>query len=548
MVGEVRRLRRDVGAFGFAVGRPLADWQRHDLRLAVPITTLLWGRQTGKSRGLAVLALWAAFRRPGQLVLVVSGGGELGARRLLAEVRAAAESWEALRSSVTEAGAGLVRLSNGSEVRSVAASEGSVRGWSADVLLLDESQLIADDLALGAAFPTTAARPDARIVAAGTASVASGWFYDLCRRGEVGGDPAVSFSRRVSRLVGGEDAAPWQNATLIEAQVRAMGPLRADAEHRCVWSSGADAFVSRGVLDRVTADFEPATLCGPARVAAGVDWGWRRDRSAAVAVARLVLPGERRFAVCAVRRWEAGHPLPEVVAEVAGSPAHFHAVTPELNGLGGPWADRLRSLLRQRPGWAGGARPRSGFRVLVEDGGPPPSWEEVEAEARRRQRRAAHFRTSVAGVHLDARLKAGGYGSLRRLFEEGALVLPASEVELRRELLGLRVTLTESGERIEGASDDLADALMLALCPTRFKDGSYGTRLGMLTDERRRLPGPRAPAEWEPGEQVETTAGVRVPRAPAWQSIEGPEVTVPGAAVPGPAELEQPIPLMRRAT
>ena len=196
----------------------------------------------GKSRALALLGLWWAFRRPGQVVLYVSGSGELGARRIGAEARSLAAGWGAMRSSVEDAQAHVLRLTNGSELRSVAASEGSVRGWRADLLLVDESQLVPDDLLLGAALPTVSAREGARVVLAGTASVASGAFYDLCRRAELGAE-GLAFSRRVSRLVGGDDAAPWQQPSIVEAMVRAMGPRRADAEHRCVWASGADAFV-----------------------------------------------------------------------------------------------------------------------------------------------------------------------------------------------------------------------------------------------------------------------------------------------------------------
>ena len=240
----------------------------------------------------------------------------------------------------------------------------------------------------------------------------------------------------------------------------------------------------------MTADFavpELDRLHGPARVSGGLDWGWRRDRSAMVCVARLPLPGERRFAVCCVRRWPRAHPLPHVVREIAESPAHFTAVQAETNGLGGPWADQLRSRMRRRPGWSGGAAPRTGLRVIEEDGGPADEWHQIERPARPRRRLG--FTTAVNGVHVDARLKSAGYASLRELLERGALLLPASAAELRAELLGLRVTLTESGERIEGASDDLADALVLALRPLRFRDGGWGTALGLLADERHRLPG-----------------------------------------------------------
>lgn len=219
-----------------------------------PFLMVLWTRQGGKSLCLALRALWRAYGGRERLVLIVSGGGEAGARRLMGEARRLASRSAVLRGSIADEQANVLTLSNGSVIRAVAASESAIRGWSADELLLDEAQLIPDDLALGAALPTVAAKPGARVVATGTASVASGWFYDLCRRGEAG-DEGVRLSLRVSELVGGGDAMPWQSPTLMRSLEKAMGPLRADAELRCRWSRGAVAFVSRAVLDRVTADF-----------------------------------------------------------------------------------------------------------------------------------------------------------------------------------------------------------------------------------------------------------------------------------------------------
>lgn len=130
-MADLRRLRSDLGYFAHEVGAPLVDWQLADLELEAPITVLLWGRQLGKSRGLAVRALWRAFGAPGRRVLIVSGSGELGARRLLGEVRSIAAGSPLLESSVVDEAAQLVTLSNHSEVRaSPRASPRSAAGRS----------------------------------------------------------------------------------------------------------------------------------------------------------------------------------------------------------------------------------------------------------------------------------------------------------------------------------------------------------------------------------------------------------------------------------
>ena len=115
-----------------------------------------------------------------------------------------------LRGSVVDETAGLLTLSNGSEVRSVPASERQIRGWAVDLLLIDEAALVSDDLILGAAFPTTAARPDARIVMASSATTAAGAFYDHVMLGRQGAEHVRAFAWSLSD-------APWISATVIEA-------------------------------------------------------------------------------------------------------------------------------------------------------------------------------------------------------------------------------------------------------------------------------------------------------------------------------------------
>ena len=192
MALELERAREDLGAFSEAIGQPLAPWQTQALALQRRTTTLVAPRQSGKSRSLAVLALHRAFRRPGQLVLIVSAG-EDAARRLLASAARMAFGSRLLAGSVVDETAALLTLSNGTQIRSVPASERQVRGWTADLLLVDEAALVDERLLLEAAIPTTAARPDARIVLAGSPGAAEGAFYGFFVAGERGSEHVASY-------------------------------------------------------------------------------------------------------------------------------------------------------------------------------------------------------------------------------------------------------------------------------------------------------------------------------------------------------------------
>lgn len=523
---DLNAARRDVGVFAEHVGRPLTDWQADAARLPARIAVWVAPRQSGKSRTLAVLALHRAFTQAGARVLIVSAG-EDASRRLLADVRAIASGSPLLRGSVVDEQAALLTLSNGSEIRSVPASERQVRGWSVDLLLCDEAALIADDLLLGAALPTTAARPDARVVLASSPLSAVGAFYDFALRGEGGSEHVRTFRWRLS------DAA-WIAPSVIAAARESMSDVRFRCEYEAEFASGADAVFTRAALDRATVDYATAplaSLTAPARLLGGIDWGERADRTALVAVGRIA--GTERFGVACAERWRAGAPLPGVVAEIAASPAAFHVLAAESNGLGGPCCQMLFAAIKDRPAPLGGGRPVRGSMLMDED--------DLDRRLARRRDRvvlpgpagappvARPFRSALHRVYTSGELKAFVWSAIRVLIERELLVLPASATDLLRELALLRVNLTPSGaERIEArgtAADDLADAL--ATAAYGYDTRARGARACYLADlaDLPRPPAPQLPDGFDFGPPAHGAADV--PRSPVWQSICGREVTVP---------------------
>jgi len=234
------RLRDDLQAFSKAVGRPLTDWQASALRLEAPITTVVAPRQSGKSRSLAVVALHSAFRRRKQHVLLISSS-EATSRRLLRDILDIAAGSDLLAGSLVVEQAGLLTLTNGSQIRSVPASERQIRGWTVDLLLVDEAAMVSDELILGAAFPTVAARPNARIVLASSATVASGAFYDHVRLGEMG-------SPHISAVKWALQDCHWISPSAVEVMRASMSETLFRAEMEGVWASGADSLFTALLL------------------------------------------------------------------------------------------------------------------------------------------------------------------------------------------------------------------------------------------------------------------------------------------------------------
>ena len=534
-VPDVALLRSDAAAFADAVGVPLERWQAAPLELSARTTVVVAPRQSGKSRTLGVAGLWRAFREPAHRVLIVSAS-EDAARRLLAEVRAVAVGSPLTAPSVVDELAGLLVLSNGSELRSVPASERQVRGWSVDTLLVDEAALVPDDLLLGAALPTTAARPDARVVLVSSALVAQGAFYDALARGEAGSEHVRAFRWRLADC-------PWIGPSAVAQAREALSPQRFAAEYLGEFQSGADALFSRAALDRATADYAPVSLGalrGPARLLGGVDWGVSVDRSAFVALGRVgTTDGSAPLAVLCAHRWAAGHPLPAVVGDLARCPGHFAAVGAEVNGVGHGCVAMLREGFARRDAELGGG-PSLGRLVLVDPhtqpGGAryrPRPGERLAARERAvfgspgapGAPGARHWRTELRPVTTNAELKAATYAALRVALESGGLVLPAAAEELRRELALLRVELMPSGhEHIAAASghDDLADALMLASLPYRGQDGTWRTVLADLATRG------AVAVSVGPGPTVLTGDGRELARVPPYASaLDGARVTLP---------------------
>jgi hypothetical protein len=71
---DLRRARTDVATFAHAIERPLTAWQAAAFAFERRTSVVVAPRQSGKSRSLSVAALWGAFARAGQRVLIVSAG------------------------------------------------------------------------------------------------------------------------------------------------------------------------------------------------------------------------------------------------------------------------------------------------------------------------------------------------------------------------------------------------------------------------------------------------------------------------------------------
>jgi len=168
-------------------------WSAFEVGLIVP-------RQNGKGSVLEALELAALFLAdpddPPPLILHSAHEFKTSAEHFR-RVRDLVESNDFLNRQVriirTAAGAESIELHSGARLRFVTRTGGSGRGFSADLVIIDEAyNLTAEQMA--AVLPTLSARPNPQIWYTSSAGmVSSEQLAHIRRRGHAGGDPSLAY-------------------------------------------------------------------------------------------------------------------------------------------------------------------------------------------------------------------------------------------------------------------------------------------------------------------------------------------------------------------
>jgi len=187
-------------------GLELDDWQAHVLecglgrragRWAAFEACLIVARQNGKGAVLEALELAALFLFDDVRLILHSAHEFKTAAEAFLRIRQLIEGNPDFEREVsrirTAAGAEAVELKNGKRLRFVARSSGSGRGFSSDLVILDEAYQLGDQ-EMAALLPTLSARPDPQVWYTSTAGFPTSTQLGLVRaRGLRGGDPSLAF-------------------------------------------------------------------------------------------------------------------------------------------------------------------------------------------------------------------------------------------------------------------------------------------------------------------------------------------------------------------
>jgi phage terminase large subunit-like protein len=191
-----------------AAGLHLDDWEAHVLDKGLARAAdgmwsafekaLIVSRQNGKGAIIEALELAALFLDDFDAELILHSAHEFktaaeGFRRILGRIENNPLFYRRVRQVHLQRGAESIELRNGKRLRFIARSSGSGRGFSADLVILDEAYELGD-AQMAALLPTLSARPNPQIWYTSTAGMPTSVQLGRVRdRGVRGGDPSLAF-------------------------------------------------------------------------------------------------------------------------------------------------------------------------------------------------------------------------------------------------------------------------------------------------------------------------------------------------------------------
>ena len=224
--------------FRAAFGLDALPWQRDYLRETRP-TVVLKGRQVGASLAAAALAIAAAVYRADSNSIIVSPSLKQSTE-ITTRARAGLRN---LAVPLAQDSASMLRLANGSRILSLPGTARSVRGWAADLLILDEAAYLEDETIVAAR--ALVAATGGRTILQSTPNAESGAFHELV----MDADPAIA------RFTVPSDTVPTIAPAFLDSERRAMSPDDFAAEYECQFlKAGASLFTAERLAGLVLAE------------------------------------------------------------------------------------------------------------------------------------------------------------------------------------------------------------------------------------------------------------------------------------------------------
>lgn len=226
-------VRRDASRIMRRAAMPPDRWQSGLLRRLPHRALVNTTRQSGKSTSCAAMGLHRAHTQPNSTIIAVSPTQRQSAL-LVAKVRLFAQ---ALGIELVRDNALSLRLANGSEVYALPGHPDTVRGYSPNLLLIDEAAYTSDAL-YTACLPMLAAT-NGDLICISTPNGQQGWFWqEWSGRGAQGWMRIEVPYTEISRIT----------PEFIVGQKASMSRERFAAEYECKFNSSTFGLFNAGDL------------------------------------------------------------------------------------------------------------------------------------------------------------------------------------------------------------------------------------------------------------------------------------------------------------
>jgi phage FluMu gp28-like protein len=399
---------------------------------------VVFPRQSGKTTTLSVRMIHYAFKNPHTLSLIVSPGlrqSMIVMDRIQDQIARITEGRR--KKAIRRMQRTVITCRNGSRIVALPCSPATLRGYSANEVLIDESAFIRDDETIfyNVLFPMLQTT-NGTLIASSTPWGKDSVFYKFTQ------DPSFSPHRiTIDEVI----KAGLATKEFIEEMRRRTPSERFRREYLAEFVEDELAYFPTKLITQcqdselvpITDDWTKQVKAPPGRYFLGVDFGKKQDYSA-----------------IAIIRWNTKDQYAELVGIV-----RFPLETPYASVIG--YVKLICDKLQRVE------------KVFADQTGVG---EYIVEEMKN-----AHIRGVIAGVALSLPRKQEILGYMKNLMEKQALAL-YYDADLFAEINVERFDLTKAGQiqfsHPEGTHDDRLWALALAAYSTRTPDTSFMTEIG----------------------------------------------------------------------
>jgi len=372
------------------------------------------GRQVGKSEMVVKYSIWLAYTKPKSKILFISAS-QRQASLLLHKVRQDIEHSEILARSIQRASRTEVHLDNGSMIVSLPPSEATIRGYTADIVFIDEAAHLSNDELYYEVIMPMVIRTGGRIILTSTPYGKAGFFYNMYLEWSQDNDRADVF--HFPALKDGKPLAPGVDIRDLEGQRKSMGPIRFAVEYLAEFVDDGVLFFPTALIKTCMEDFPQESYGSPdGEYYMGIDWG-KQNSSTVVTILQKNTAGPSKIVM--IKEFK----------QMAYDQVIGHVIQ---------FAERFKIR-----------------KCLADTGAGLAQIDQLKAMGLR-----------IKGFNFTVGSKVDLFSNLRLMMETKSLVLPYNE-KLKAQLTSFSQKVSPTGKMLlhapEGMHDDYVDSLALAV-------------------------------------------------------------------------------------